>query len=119
MPVKVPHHQVVVQRNGVNVQVPIGKPFDFTDAEVKEIRSYNLHALRSPVNESIALNDTEVLNGGKVPEDADTTRDANILAKAKPKAGGAARNQGGSREEGTVASGGKSLAAAADDDEEL
>lgn len=52
MPTRIPHHQVVVHRNGKNVRVPIGVPFEFTDDEVAQIGEFNERALRKPVNET-------------------------------------------------------------------
>ena len=37
MPILVPVKGVIVHRNGKSILAPIGEPFDFTDAEVKDI----------------------------------------------------------------------------------
>lgn len=116
MPLKVPHHSVTVQRNGVNVTPPRGTPFDFSADEIKQVQASHPYALRDPKNENVAITETDLLRGKELPEDADTTVDANIMGKTKAKAGGVARNQGGSLEDGKVASGGKSLKQEEDDE---
>lgn len=53
MPVHVPHFQVVIHRDGKNIRVPIGKPFEFTAAEAKEIHSLHPQALRPAIVEAL------------------------------------------------------------------
>ena len=117
MVVKIPHHTVTVHRDGKNVRPPVGVPFDFHPEEVKEIKAASFHALRDPINEGTAINETELLSGKSVPEDADQTRDANLLGRAPAKAGGKARNQGGSKEDNLIATGQGSPNGPNEDDE--
>lgn len=51
MPTKIARHTVTVHRDGKSVRAPIGKPFDFTDEEVKQVDEANPRALRVPHNE--------------------------------------------------------------------
>lgn len=114
---KVPHHAVTVHREGRNVTPPVGVPFDFTEEEVAHVAAANEHALRDPINENVAMNESDItVRGKKPPEDVSKIRDANVLSRAPAKAGGVARNQGGSLEEENVASGRKSLAQEQDDE---
>lgn len=113
---KVPHHSVTVHRDGKNFTPPVGVPFDFTAEEIAEVEAHSEVALRDPVNEGVALSETDASVRGKPVPEADKTRDANVLGRAKNKAGGVARNQGGSIEEDNVAQGKKSVAQ--DDDDE-
>lgn len=53
MPVAVPHHSVVIHRDGKNIRPVVGKPFRFTDEEAIELLSYHPTCLRRPVNETI------------------------------------------------------------------
>lgn len=72
MPTRVPHHQIVVHRDGKNIRVPIGKPFDFTQDEVDQVRESHPHALRHPVNEGRAAPMPEVTSDF---DDAETETD--------------------------------------------
>jgi len=51
MPVRVPHFQVVVHRNGKNIRLKTGEPFLFTSEEVAEITAMHPRALRRAVVE--------------------------------------------------------------------
>lgn len=37
MPIRIPMHQIVVQRGDQRLYPEIGRPFDFTDAEIAEV----------------------------------------------------------------------------------
>lgn len=52
MPIRIPIQTVIVHRNGKNVAAPIGKPFEFTNEELAEIRALNPRAIRVPINEA-------------------------------------------------------------------
>lgn len=45
MPKRIVNEPVIVHRDGKQVSPEVGKAFDFTDAEVKEIKSLNEKAL--------------------------------------------------------------------------
>lgn len=47
----IPHHTVVIHRDGKNIRPPIGQPFDFTLAEAEELYSLHPTCLRRPVQE--------------------------------------------------------------------
>lgn len=51
MPIRVPVQTVIVHRNGKNIAAPIGKPFEFTNEELAEIKAINPRAIRMPINE--------------------------------------------------------------------
>lgn len=83
MPVRVPHHQVVVHRDGKNIYVPIGKPFDFTTAEVHEIHGFHPHALRRIINESRPM--PEVTSDDAPVVEADELETAPVATRAAPR----------------------------------
>lgn len=45
MPKRIANHTLRIQRDGETVTPPIGKPFDFTDAEIKTFLSLNPESL--------------------------------------------------------------------------
>lgn len=45
MPKRIPNHTIRIQRDGQTVTPTIGKPFDFTDAEVKQLLALNPESL--------------------------------------------------------------------------
>lgn len=53
MPKKIPVHTIVVQRDGKTVIPAVGKPFDFTDAEIADVRAVDPKAFRDLVNEEV------------------------------------------------------------------
>lgn len=53
MPKRIPHHSVVVHRDGKNIRPPLGQPFEFTQEEVDQIHGFNPAALRRPIIERI------------------------------------------------------------------
>lgn len=53
MPYRIPRHQLVVHRDGKNLYVPIGKPFDFTPEEIEWFLAHNLHSLRRVIREAV------------------------------------------------------------------
>lgn len=60
MPVLIPvKASVKVVRKGKRVAVPVGKPFQFTDEEVKTIHAIMPSALRSPVVEKFVADEEE------------------------------------------------------------
>lgn len=83
MPIRIPTKTVILQRNGKNFSPPIGKSFEFTAEEVKEIESLSKQVLRKPINESAAAQDPEQKQPAKT--DADKTPAA---AKTGGKTGG-------------------------------
>lgn len=52
MPEKIVTHGVIVVRDGERVEPPIGKPFDFTDAELKDLAKDNPVPIRDVRDES-------------------------------------------------------------------
>jgi hypothetical protein len=54
MPKKVPLIAVTVHRDNRPFDVPVNKPFNFTDDEVNEVEAAVPGALRDPVNEAAA-----------------------------------------------------------------
>lgn len=52
MPVLIPHHSVVIHRDGKNVRPPIGVPFDFTTIEAKDLLAAHSTCLRRPIREA-------------------------------------------------------------------
>ena len=54
MPVRVPHHSIALHRDGQTVRPEVGKPFDFTYAEVAEINVASPAALRRAVVERVS-----------------------------------------------------------------
>lgn len=92
MPKKITNCTVVVHRDikdegtgetrTVRVKPPIGKAFNYTDAEVKEVLAANPRGLRDPINEDADASRDEILAQA-------TTADAG--ASTKPAAKGNAR----------------------------
>lgn len=76
MPKLVPNASVIVIRDGKRKSPELGKAFDFSDAEVKQINRLLPGALRKPVNESATVAD----------EDEGHTSDDSEAAKAPSKA---------------------------------
>ncbi len=104
MPEMIPRHSIKIHRKDQEPFYPvIGVPFNFTNEEIRAIRTTKHDALRLPAA-TTARTDTEAGRGAELP-DADDTRDANVLGRAKANAGGSARNQGGSLEEADIARG--------------
>lgn len=54
MPKRIPHHSVVVHRDGKNIRPPLGQPFEFTQEEVDQIHGFNPMALRRLIVERAA-----------------------------------------------------------------
>lgn len=109
MPTLIPHYTIRVHRDGKNIEVPRGRPFEFTKEEVDTIYAHDKSALRKPVNETggvvVARNETDLTIRGQQQPDANVTGDANLLRRAPSKGGRTSRNQGGSLEEGQAAAG--------------
>lgn len=59
MPQRIPSHTIILQREGVDVKPPIGKAFNFTDAEIKQIEKLDKEAL----SKVIAKDDTDESEG--------------------------------------------------------
>lgn len=55
MPKLIPVQTITVGREGKTVVPPIGQPFDFTDQEAKEIAAMNPAAVRKPIVEVEAV----------------------------------------------------------------
>lgn len=55
MPLRVPHRQLVVHRNGKNVWVPIGKPFDFTAEEIEHFHANQPASMRRVIHEAVPV----------------------------------------------------------------
>jgi len=55
MPIRIPTKTIILQRNGKNFSPPVGKPFQFTAEELKEIDALNKTVLRKPINEEAEL----------------------------------------------------------------
>lgn len=51
MPKRIPVQTVIVNRDGKQIAAPIGKPFDFTNEELADIKAVNPDAVRIAVNE--------------------------------------------------------------------
>lgn len=52
MPIKVPTQTIVVYRDGKSKMLPLNKPFNFTDAEIKDIMNTNPKAIRDLIVEA-------------------------------------------------------------------
>ena len=52
MPKKVPLIAITVHRDNKPIVPPVGKSFDFTDAEIAEVEAMMPGGLRDPVNEA-------------------------------------------------------------------
>lgn len=83
MQTMVPIESVVVVRDGKRVTPPIGKGFNFTDAEVRDIKRIRQEAIRKPINESErADSQTDVRTAaGRVAEGGNDMRDENLDAE--------------------------------------
>lgn len=77
MPSRVPVHQVVVHRDGKNIYVPIGKPFDFTQEEIEQVLAHDPNGLRRAINESRPEVTSEEDLGGDPNEIIDDDGDPN------------------------------------------
>lgn len=89
MPVRIPYHQVVVHRDGKNIHVPVGKPYEFTSDEIAHFHANNPESLRRPINEGglqrpVATEVTSDDDGEDVI-DADATGDAPATKVKAPK----------------------------------
>jgi hypothetical protein len=51
MPVRIPVKGVLVYRNGQQVRPEIGKPFEFTDIEIKDLDTIAPGHVRKPIRE--------------------------------------------------------------------
>ena len=71
MPIRVATKTIILHREGANVSPPIGKAFNFTEQELKDINSVDPRAVRKPVNEGeeiehiIPANTKPAAKGGK------------------------------------------------------
>lgn len=89
MPVRIPHHTVVIHRDGKNIRPPIGKPFNFTSDEIEEITGLHPRALRRPVHEHVAApveevtSETEEGNGSEADDNPAPVRAATRKAPRK------------------------------------
>ena len=88
---KVPTVQVVVHRDGQLVRPEVGKVFDFTADEIKEIESLRKNSLRDPVNEDPAAGKPQNARAARADgsADNDTTIDPTAKPAANVKAKGA------------------------------
>lgn len=77
MPILVTQVSTVVIRDGKRFSPPIGKPFNYTDAEVKTILGGKPLGLRKPVNEVVPVEPVEQ----DVPEPESEDEDEDITAE--------------------------------------
>ncbi len=100
MPELVPTTCIAIQRDGKNLYLDAGKSFQFTAAEVAEIRESDPALLRSPRNESVAV---AMAAGPAIPDDPGANESS-------------ADGKGGKPKPDTTGKGGKGAKPAADDD---
>jgi hypothetical protein len=102
MPQMMVKHAVVVMRDGQRVTPEIGKAFDFTEAELKELEAAEPVPVRPVVNEGeeeARLTDPLRATGGrprKAPKDESTLRDG------KTERVGSVKTPGGGADEETL-----------------
>lgn len=84
MPIRIPTKTVILQRNGKNFSPPVGKPFQFTAEELKEIDALNKTVLRKPINEEADLQGSDT----KQPAPVTPTETKQVPAKTGAKTGG-------------------------------
>src|SRR3546814_17424306 len=78
MPKRVPTASVIVIREGKRVSPPLNKGFNFTEAEIAQIKAIDPRALRKPINEST---DEDSTGKGHKSDDADAST---ATSKAEP-----------------------------------
>lgn len=95
MPKRIPLKSVIVQRDGKQIRLPIGKEFDFTADELKDIESSSPNSLRKIVIEDKLLADqaaaSEKAEADALAEKArvaQAEKDKADKAALKPPAGG-------------------------------
>lgn len=52
MAIRIPLQSIVIQRDGKNVIPEVGKAFDFTEQELRDIAAVAPNAVRLPINEA-------------------------------------------------------------------
>ena len=110
MPVLIPvKASVKVVRKGKRVAVPAGKPFQFTDEEVKTINTIMPGALRAPVVEKFVAEEDEDDDG------EDTDLDAEDEGEDKAEATGEKADASSAKKTPAKKSGAKKAAATDDD----
>jgi hypothetical protein len=91
MHVKVSNHTIIVGRKGVNITVPAGKAFEFTNQEIADIEASQPDSLRDPKNET-ELDISDQLAAGDAQKAAANVTKSDTAKKAagKGKKGAAA-----------------------------
>lgn len=79
MPKRIAVHTIILHREGKRVKVSPGKPFDFTPAELADIKKNSPDSIRVPVNEASPA--TEEKNASEFGNHL-----ANLAAEAQAKA---------------------------------
>ena len=92
MPKRIPLKTVIVHRDGKSVAAPIGKPFDFTEAELADIARHNPSAVKRV---EIAASDEDYVKPAAKTEGGEKEpADPVAAARAKAAAAAAAADDG-------------------------
>lgn len=106
MPQRIPVNKIIVHRDGKRFAPPLGKPFDFTAAELEDIKAVNPGAVRKVINESADAKDAkdakddktetkqEVVTASDSHEGKTAAATTRTATTAKPAATSAAKNTG-------------------------
>lgn len=83
MPKRIPHQSIVLYRDGKQVRPDIGKPFDFTQDELDDIKATNPDAIRHIVNEELPATAAEQAAAREAAEAAAKAAATKSPAKGK------------------------------------